>query len=92
MVAQQGRGRVSELHDMELLDTLQAVALRRGDMARVKQLADQVDSLMLDRLASATCPESGLEPTDLVAHVYRIAADAAAAKAAPRCPQGRTAA
>lgn len=70
--------------DWELADTLQESARRRGaDMAA---LAEAIDPDALNRLAAAICPESVLPASELVAHVYRVALDTAAAKAKRRTP------
>ena len=70
--------------DVELLDTMQAAAQRRGRTREVEMLADAIDELSLNRIASAICPESALPPRELVAHAYRIALNVAAAKAKAR--------
>ena len=71
---------MSELHDLEFLDTLQDAALRRGDRLRAHHLGVAADELALNRIARATCPDGPLDAAELVAHVYRIAADVAEAK------------
>lgn len=86
-----GEKRVSAEHTRELLDVLQAEISKRGRGKRTEplvrmlgELSDTDDEALLERLAGAICPTSGLPPLELAKHLLNVAADVKNAKAHPR--------